>query len=88
MVEGKRMKRVTSYTVLLLLLLTPLQSVMACPVCFGQTESGSEVGLNAAVWVMVGITGTVLSLISALFLRFRRRMRMTLDGRADSVAKN
>ena len=84
------MKRIIARygAVVCLLALACLQSASACPVCFGETESGSEVGVNAAVWVMLGITGTVLSLFSALFMRFRRRMKMTLNGTVDFPTKN
>lgn len=71
-----------------LLLVLPSSGLISCPVCFGETESGSEVGLNAAVWVMVGVTTTVLSLFSALFMRFRRRMRMKIDAPLEQPAKN
>jgi hypothetical protein len=47
----------------------------ACPVCYGETESNSEQGLVAAIWLLLGVTGTVLGLISALFIQFRRRLR-------------
>ncbi len=76
------------YALVCVLLLLSWGVAGACPVCFGETESGNEAGLNAAVWVMIGITGGVLSLLSVLFMRFRRRMRMTLDGTVDYPAKN
>ena len=56
------------------------EPLLSCPVCFGETESGSAAGVNAAVWVLLGITAVVLGLLSAMFLHFRRRMRMTLGG--------
>ena len=70
---------------IMILVLIVLNSAFAsaCPICFGETESGSADGVNAAVWVMLGITGTVLGLISTLFLRLRKRLNMKPGGSAD-----
>ena len=75
-------------SLLILMLVFSLQGMAACPVCFGETESGSEAGVNAAVWLMVGVTGTVLGLFSVLFFKLRRRMKMYMDGTIDVPSHN
>ncbi len=69
-------------------LLLATDRVLSCPVCFGQTESNSNEAVNAAVWMLLGVTGSVLGLLSALFLRIRRRIRMTLHGSVDYPSSN
>ncbi len=71
-----------------LLLIIASEPGTACPVCFGETESNSEEGLVAAIWLLLGVTGTVLGLISALFLQFRRRMRMLRSSHESSPTPN
>ncbi len=52
-----------------------LQTASACPVCFGAKDSPMNAGMNTAIWVMLGITGFVLSLIAAFFAMMWRRYR-------------
>ena len=57
--------------------------VAACPVCYGEQEGGTTAGINAAVLLLLGFTGTVLAFFGALFIRIRRRIRATLDNAVD-----
>lgn len=63
--------------VVLTLLMTSV--LFSCPVCFGEKNSQMAAGMNTAVIVMLGITGTVLSFIGVFFLvmwrRYQRRQR-------------
>ena len=52
-----------------------VSSALSCPVCFGANDSPMNAGMNAALLVMLGITGVVLSTIGAFFLMMWRRHR-------------
>lgn len=75
--------------VLLLFLLVVISAIApACPVCYGDTESKMADGVNAAILVLLGITGGVLTLFTSLFLRFRKRIKMTLSDTVDYPSSN
>ncbi len=57
---------------------------LACPVCFGAKDAPMTAGLSAAILVMIGITGMVLSTISTFFLLIRRRYRAAATSGAAS----
>ena len=60
----------------------------ACPVCYGDTNSAMASGVNAAILVLLGVTGSVLGLLSAVFLRIRKRMKLTMNGSVDYPSMN
>lgn len=60
----------------------------ACPVCFGNADSSSSSGVRAGILVLLGVTGTVLGLLGSLFLRLRRRAKITLNGSIDYPRAN
>ena len=62
-----------SAALLALLLVALAGSVQACPSCFGDPESSMTLGMNAAILILLGITGTVLAMLSLFFLYLRRR---------------
>lgn len=71
------------------LLLSAVSAIAsACPVCYGETESKMTDGINAAIMVLLGITGGVLTLFTSLFLRFRKRIKMTLNNTVDYPSSN
>ena len=86
------MRRVKSVGVLFLLVVGALSViptlVAACPVCYGDTNSSMAEGVNAAILVLLGITGSVLGLLSAVILRIRKRMKLTLNGSVDYPSTN
>jgi hypothetical protein len=55
--------------------LSTAPAVWACPVCFGDPQSPQTKGMSMAILFLLGITGTVLSGFSALFLYFWKRGR-------------
>ncbi|MBI3586082.1 MAG: hypothetical protein HY088_03000 [Ignavibacteriales bacterium] len=77
-----------SAVLLLFLVLIFSAIASACPVCYGETESKMADGVNAAIMVLLGITGGVLTLFTSLFLRFRKRIKMTLSGSVDYPSSN
>jgi hypothetical protein len=61
-------------------LLTHLNSIaMACPACFGKSDSPMAQGMNAGIYALLGVIGTVLCGTATFFVFLARR--------ATSVAK-
>ena len=59
------------------------EPAMACPVCFGQSDSPMAQGMNNGIFFLLGIIGTVQIGFVALFVSFRRRGK-ELQERKDS----
>ncbi|RMG69090.1 MAG: hypothetical protein D6715_00590 [Calditrichaeota bacterium] len=49
--------------------------IQACPVCYGKVEGPTNAAINAAILLLIGITGLVLGGIAGFFLRMRRFQR-------------
>ena len=49
------------------------QPAMACPVCFGATDSPMAEGVNNGILVLLGVIGSVQVGFVALFVGIRRR---------------
>lgn len=58
-----------------LLVLVP-RSVLACPVCFGQSDSPLAVGINYGILTMIGFIGSVLAGFAAFFVYLMRRAHL------------
>jgi LPXTG-motif cell wall-anchored protein len=57
--------------------MTAMIRLVACPACYGDPNSPMTAGMNTAVLVMLGITGTVLLLLTlGFFLLYRRAKKM------------
>ena len=81
--------RVFVFCMVAVLVLTLIPAdVHSCPVCFGDADSKMAEAVNAAIFVLLGITGSVLGLFTALFLRIRKRMKLTLNGSVDYPSMN
>ena len=52
----------------------------ACPVCYGANDSQMNAGMNTALTLMLGVTGFVLTAISAFFVMLWRRSRRRTKG--------
>ena len=48
-------------------------SAAACATCFGQTDSPMAKGMNAGIFLLLGIIGTVLVGVAAFFLYLVKR---------------
>ncbi len=55
------------------LLAAAAQPAMACPVCFGATDSPMAEGMNNGIFFLLGVIGMVQIGFVALFISFRRR---------------
>lgn len=51
------------------------ERALACPICFGQSDSPLVSGVTVGVAVLLGVTGSLLAAFGAFFIRLRKRMR-------------
>lgn len=49
---------------------------LACPTCWGASDSPMAAGMNNGIFVLLGVIGTVQVGFAALFVSFRRRSRV------------
>jgi hypothetical protein len=55
------------------------RAALACPVCFGQSDSPMALGTNMAVFFMLGVTGSVLAGFAGFFIYLMRRAKLAAD---------
>jgi hypothetical protein len=55
------------------------RTALACPVCFGQSDSPLAVATNMAIFFMLGVTGSVLAAFASFILYLRKRAS-SVDG--------
>jgi hypothetical protein len=54
--------------------------MLACSVCFGQSDSPLAQGTNMAIFFMLGVTGVMLASFAGFFIYLIRRKRLLADG--------
>ena len=59
--------------------------MLACSVCFGQSDSPLAQGTNMAIFFMLGVTGVMLASFAGFFIYLIRRKRLVSDDVVDSV---
>ena len=59
--------------------------VVACSVCFGQSDSPLAQGTNMAIFFMLGVTAVMLAAFASFFIYLIRRKRLFADDAVDSV---
>jgi hypothetical protein len=66
------------------------RAALACPVCFGQSDSPLALGTNMAILFMLGVTGSVLAGFAGFIFYLIRRGRLVagIDGPADAGRDN
>jgi len=69
----RTLARLSAVAVVGIAVLGIAQPAMACPVCFGATDSPMAAGMNNGIFFLLGIIGTVQIGFVALFVSFRRR---------------
>lgn len=52
----------------LVLILTSAVPALACPVCYGESDSAAAQGINMGIWVLLGVTGVMLACALSLIL--------------------
>jgi hypothetical protein len=58
------------------LLLAVPRVALACPVCFGQTDSPLANAMNLGILAMLGVVGAVLAAFASFFIYLMRRARL------------
>ena len=56
--------------------LSASREALACPVCFGASDSPTAVALNWAILFLLGLTGTVLGGFVAFFVHLAKRAKL------------
>ena len=59
--------------------------VLACAVCFGQSDSPLAQGTNMAIFFMLGVTAVMLAAFASFFVYLIRRKRRFADDILDGV---
>lgn len=52
---------------------------LACPVCFGQSDSPMAKGVNMGIFFLLGVVVCVLAAFAAFFIYLARRSRTFAD---------
>lgn len=73
----KTLGLVLSVTAILSILIP--QRAVSCPVCYGSADSPLLEGMNAAILVLLGITGGVFAGIGSFFVMVRKRSKNLHD---------
>jgi hypothetical protein len=58
-------------------------NLLACPVCFGQSDSPMAQGLNLGILFLLGVVGFVLASFGAFFIYLARRARLAAPPHAE-----
>ncbi|MBL9173394.1 MAG: hypothetical protein JNL10_07665 [Verrucomicrobiales bacterium] len=61
--------------------------VMACAACFGRTDSPLAYGMNAGIYSLLAVIGTMLGLIASFFVFVSRRASRVREVGEDSSAQ-
>ena len=67
-------RRLRTILIASLLLAVP-RAALACPVCFGQSDSPMAAATNAGIWLMLGVVALMLSGFAFFFVYLSRRMK-------------
>jgi hypothetical protein len=62
------------------MLLAAPRAALACPVCFGQSDSPLANATNLGILAMLGVVAAVLSGFAAFIVHLNRRARLVADG--------
>jgi len=62
-----------------LLLLAVPRVALACPVCFGQSDSPMALAANMGILFMLGVTVSVLAAFACFFVYLMRRANLAAD---------
>ena len=60
-----KINRTTIFIAVSVLWITLPQAALACPSCFGESDSPLAYGMNAGIFTLLGVVGVVLSGVAA-----------------------
>jgi hypothetical protein len=63
------------HALLTAILLAVARPALACPVCFGQSDSPLASAMNLGILVMLGVVGAVLAGFASFIVHLNRRAR-------------
>ena len=58
---------------------------MACPVCFGQSDSPMAAAMNMGIWLMLAVVGGMLAAFASFFIYLVRRAKLAERAAVDSA---
>lgn len=61
---------------LTLVLLAAPRVALACPVCFGRSDSPAAQAINMGIFVLLGVVGAVLAAFASFMVYLNRRARL------------
>jgi hypothetical protein len=64
------------HAMLTAVLLAVARPALACPVCFGQSDSPLANAMNLGILVMLGVVGAVLAGFASFIVHLNRRARL------------
>jgi uncharacterized membrane protein len=67
--------RKTLLAALLVMMLAVPRVALACPVCFGQSDSPMAQGVNMGMYFLLAVIGSVLVAFASFFIYLARRAR-------------
>jgi hypothetical protein len=67
-------------TFLTVAILAAPRVALACPVCFGQSDSPMALATNSAIFFMLGLTGFVLAGFGGFIFYLMRRATLVANG--------
>jgi hypothetical protein len=70
--------------VVTIVMLAAPRAALACPVCFGRSDSPLAIATNLGVMAMLVVVFAVLGSFAAFFVYLARRARMMADARETS----
>jgi hypothetical protein len=70
---------------LFVLMLAAPRAALACPVCFGQSDSPMAQGVNMGMYFLLAVVGGVLAAFASFFIYLARRARTLSAGEAGEI---
>lgn len=79
------MNRIFCQIVLALCCLAACPEASACAACFGKSDSPLAYGMNAGIYVLLAVIGSMLGLIASFFVFVSRRAARMAGAEPDST---
>jgi hypothetical protein len=77
--------KIRSLLISLALVVASLSVAASCPVCYGDVDPHTATAVNYAIFAMLMVTGTVLSLFVSFFVYLRKRLRLSSPNNSNEI---
>jgi hypothetical protein len=77
--------KIRSVLISLALVAVFLNVATSCPVCYGDVDPHTATAVNYAIFAMLMVTGTVLSLFASFFVYLRKRLRSSATDNPNEI---